>query len=60
MYLLTKKIETLETMINFYSDRDRVRTVELQNEVEKLKTKLLNQMTEDNNKWLRSLRVKRA
>lgn len=43
---LINKIEELETMIFIYSDRDKVRTIELENELYELNMILLDNMTE--------------
>lgn len=43
---LVKKIELLETMIAIYSDRDRVRMIELEKELYELNMQLLDEMTE--------------
>jgi len=42
---LINKIEELETMIFIYSDRDQVRTIELEKELHKLNMQLLDLMT---------------
>ena len=42
---LLERIETLETMISIYSDRDEFRTAQLQKELRSLNMELLDIMT---------------
>lgn len=44
---LLERIESLETMISIYSDRDQIRTSELANDLHKANMQLLDIMTSE-------------
>lgn len=50
---VTKKIELIVNKIALYSDRDMVRVAELEAELKPLQAQLLDEMTNDNESWLK-------
>lgn len=55
---LSAQINKIETLIMVYQDRDQVRVSELQNELNELNAKLLDQMNESNVSWLKEQMIR--
>lgn len=55
---VTKKIELIVNKIALYSDRDMVRVAELEAELKPLQAELLDQMTAENESWLKEQMIR--
>lgn len=55
---VTKQIELIVNKIALYSDRDMVRVAQLEAELKPLQAQLLDEMTNDNESWLKEQMIR--
>ena len=55
---VTKQIELIVNKIAMYSDRDMVRVAQLESELKVLQAQLLDEMTEQNEAWLKEQMIR--